>query len=773
LNLEQQRKQAKDLLRAHRHGNLEAAVRIARYLPRARNESPERLLHWAFTLSEAQFIIAREAGFSSWPKLKHHLVDSAPHKADVVDAIIDAALAGNDDAADAGLARDRDATHRSIHAAAAVADEEGAIAQLELHGDLANRRGAKRNWPPLLYLCCSRYRRSDPDAAAARLNIARRLIAAGADVNAAGPELGYTAAQVNLMFDEHVWHVIDGAAGRLASPEIVRPLLEAGADLTQTSEILSQAVRAGNLEVLKMLLDAGPKDWYQVGWALKACVLLEKPDAARILISHMARPRVPGAALIEAIRLERNPELIEILLGNDDHHPLTLRILREAYRAAVRHAQHAAAELLLRRGADDAAVTETDRVIASAINNDRAGVQRITTASEDDHRMLAWAIRTHRYDVVPLLLEAGLNPNVADRDGETPLHLAVRAQAIDTINCLLTAGARLHICNFEAETPLDAAVASADHGRRSEVIQRLLAAGARPATADTTLDREELNILFERAADAVAFGEFDTLRELLDEEPSLVHARSPRPHRATLLHYCGANGTEDPRQRTPPNAPAIAQLLIDRGADVNATCNFYGGGATTLGLVLTSIHPVRAGVRLTLVETLAKAGASEGLFAAATLGQLDQLRKFFAASSPAPSKAEVQSAFVWACQFGRTGVVDFLLDKGADITDQDGNGMTGLHMAAGGGHLDTVKLLIRRGAPLELKNVWGGTVLGNILWFAMNYDPNIDYTPIVEAVVAGGAHVDPDFIKWWTQVTPLFPSSKEPILELLGRYANG
>jgi hypothetical protein len=278
-----------------------------------------------------------------------------------------------------------------------------------------------------------------------------------------------------------------------------------------------------------------------------------------------------------------------------------------------------------------------------------------------------------------------------------------------------------------------------------------------------------MNILFERAADAVVFGELETLRELLDEEPSLVHTRSPRPHRATLLHYCGANGTEDPRQRTPPNAPAIAQLLIDRGADVDATCNFYGGGAETLGLVLSSIHPVRAGVRSALVETLVNAGAWEGLFGAATLGQLDRVRKFFATPSAPPSRADVQSAFIWACQFGRAAVADFLLKQGADIAYQDGNGMTGLHMAAGGGHLDTVKLLIQRGAPLELKNVWGGTVLGSILWFALNHDPNIDYTPIVEAVIEAGAHIDGDWPEWWSHITPLFPASKEPIGELLRR----
>jgi hypothetical protein len=45
------------------------------------------------------------------------------------------------------------------------------------------------------------------------------------------------------------------------------------------------------------------------------------------------------------------------------------------------------------------------------------------------------------------------------------------------------------------------------------------------------------------------------------------------------------------RQRTPANAPAIAQLLLERGADPNASCRLYGGGSTTLGLLLTSIHP--------------------------------------------------------------------------------------------------------------------------------------------------------------------------------------
>src|SRR5439155_17827579 len=149
---------------------------------------------------------------------------------------------------------------------------------------------------------------------------------------------------------------------------------------------------------------------------------------------------------------------------------------------------------------------------------------------------------------------------------QTPLHLAVTANAKDTIDVLLRADAKKDILNFDGETPFK---------------------------GEAKLESEELNVLFEQAADAVASGDIDKLRELLDEEPSLIHARSPRPHRATLLNYCGANGVEDQRQRTPANAAEIMQLLIDRGADVNAECNLYGGGNTTMGLLVTSIHPVR------------------------------------------------------------------------------------------------------------------------------------------------------------------------------------
>ncbi|MBY0491959.1 MAG: hypothetical protein K2R93_19110 [Gemmatimonadaceae bacterium] len=115
---------------------------------------------------------------------------------------------------------------------------------------------------------------------------------------------------------------------------------------------------------------------------------------------------------------------------------------------------------------------------------------------------------------------------------------------------------------------------------------------------------------FERAADAIVTGDLAALTVLLREEPALIHARSDRVHGATLLHYVAANGVENYRQRTPANIVAIATALLDAGADVNAACDVYGGGATTLGLTVTSAHPRAAGVQEALAQRLLDRGAT-------------------------------------------------------------------------------------------------------------------------------------------------------------------
>lgn len=282
---------------------------------------------------------------------------------------------------------------------------------------------------------------------------------------------------------------------------------------------------------------------------------------------------------------------------------------------------------------------------------------------------------------------------------------------------------------------------------------------------------------FEAAADAIVTGDAATLRRLLREDPELIRARSTREHRATLLHYIGANGFEDFRQKSPNNAVEIAKLLLDAGAEVDGLTDGAIGIGTPLGLVATSIHPVQAGVQIELLETLldhgasvdgapggwnpllaalhngrpqaaeflAQRGARLDLEGAAGVGQVDLVKAFLKGDA---TSAQMENGFLWACEYGRNSVVEFLLVKGVDLRTKGKTGLTGLHWAVVGGRLDTIRLLLEHGAPLEERNIYGGTALGQALWSVFNADPGIDYVPIIETLIHAGAEIEPGSLTW-------------------------
>jgi Ankyrin repeats (3 copies) len=281
--------------------------------------------------------------------------------------------------------------------------------------------------------------------------------------------------------------------------------------------------------------------------------------------------------------------------------------------------------------------------------------------------------------------------------------------------------------------------------------------------------------LFESAVDATIRGDIATLRRLLSVDQSLAKARSTRTHRLTLLHYLGANGFEGYRQTSPENAVTVATLLLDAGADVDAVGDGSFAGATTLGEVATSANAERAGVQVPLLsllvdhgasvdgapggwnplrsalhngclraaEFLASRGARVDLETAAGVGQLDIVKSFFNADGTLrgdATKAQMESGFVLAAAYGRMRVVKFLLEKGVNLSAGE-NDQTALHLAAHRGQLRMVEFLLDQGAPLEAPNAYGATVLGQATWSCMNSGLNIDYLPIIEALVTAGARV--------------------------------
>jgi hypothetical protein len=231
---------------------------------------------------------------------------------------------------------------------------------------------------------------------------------------------------------------------------------------------------------------------------------------------------------------------------------------------------------------------------------------------------------------------------------------------------------------------------------------------------------DEVDPRFEAAADAIQAGDLDALRRLLDADPSLVRMRSPFPHRQTLLHHVAANGIEAERQlRSPANAVDVLRLLIERGADPNATCDSYGGGsgATTMCLLISSAGPAAAGVQSALVDALCAGGARvdgidddglplwtaisfgytaaaealarcgarvDNLCFAAALGDLDVVRAYFGTdgvlrNDVAPVERMgahgprlepdriVEYSLIWAAAHDRLEVVEYLLTKNPDL----------------------------------------------------------------------------------------------------------
>jgi hypothetical protein len=111
-----------------------------------------------------------------------------------------------------------------------------------------------------------------------------------------------------------------------------------------------------------------------------------------------------------------------------------------------------------------------------------------------------------------------------------------------------------------------------------------------------------------------------------------------------------------------------------------------------------------------------------------------------------------------------------LLSFGADLEDDAGSDEPPLHMAVAGASLSVVKLLVARGAPLEQLNGYGGTPLGQAGWSFVNGDPDEDYVPIFDALLAGGAHIEDGWLAWLDKQKGRTLKQKVRIGEVLRRY---
>lgn len=260
---------------------------------------------------------------------------------------------------------------------------------------------------------------------------------------------------------------------------------------------------------------------------------------------------------------------------------------------------------------------------------------------------------------------------------------------------------------------------------------------------------------FAEALAAFDAGDAARLREMLAADPSLARARTnlDPPYgyfsAATLLHHVAGNPGRD--QRLPANVVELARILLDAGAEVDATTIGPNGG-TTMGLLITSKQAsdrgfsgplmdllLARGARLDLgpggldpslanhapraAERMIELGAKPDIFAAAALGRLDLLRAMFDADGKLlvrprrrgrlmSARDAIGLAMLYAYVAGRREAVDFLLEMDGNWDMTGVNNGTALHRAAWDGDLEMVQRLIARGADIYNRdNPWDSTPL--------------------------------------------------------------
>jgi ankyrin repeat protein len=437
VNLEQLRKQAKELVRAARAGDAEALARLGDLPP---------------ILASAQTVLAREHGYPSWPALVRAVEADA-------DAFVVAATSGR-----------RERAERLLAARPEI--ERDRWARLVLgrgfDGD-PNEVGGPRGWAPLHYVCHSCF---------ASLPLARELLERGADPNA------YFANEHGPM------SALYGAAGVRHDPELTRVLLKAGADPNtepRFGDALYHSVEPESTECLRTLLEHGAEP--RGSNALAHALDYPHPEHLRLLLEGGADAN-EGALLVHAVRRGRDPEFLRLLVEHGaelDRRGGEWSTPREHYKTAYQDA--------VLRGRDDlAAVLEElgastelsseERVVAAVARGERPDEPLPAELSPDAQEVLILAALGGRLDLVVDLVGPSFFGHVGGGPPGTLLHHAGWVGDPDVVRRLLARGADpVARSGAEYDTPLAWAALGSQAWRETgrdyvAVVELLLEAGA-------------------------------------------------------------------------------------------------------------------------------------------------------------------------------------------------------------------------------------------------------------------------------------------------------
>ena len=431
------------------------------------------------TLAAAQLVIARELGFTSWPRLKAAVESNSATPGQLVEAFVAASVERRLREAATILEAHPGIAAHSIYAAAVLGDGRTVSEMLAADPSGAVAIDEARGWPPLLHACYSRWHHIDPSRATGMAEVASLLLDAGASPNTNnGARVGYRSAL--------------GGAVEVSNPDVTRVLLDAGAS-PDDRQCIGEAAGHRDHRCLELLLSHGAR--VAGTWALDAAVDADDPQAVSLLtealrgatgqMANEATEALPGAAA------NASSEVVSALLAAGADRTACDSEGFSALRRAVRAGQAATAVLLVRHGAPDDS-TDVDRFIGASRRAGRAAAEQLLAEhpdlpdrlTGDDRAAVVEAAGSAPAAAVALMLELGFSPDDRNGFGEQPLHTAAYYGNAEVVRLLIDAGADLEALDARFDgTPL--AYATVGSGERAgqpgnwiETVRLLIDAGA-------------------------------------------------------------------------------------------------------------------------------------------------------------------------------------------------------------------------------------------------------------------------------------------------------
>jgi len=485
-NLEQLKKQAKSLLHAAR-AKEPAVLQRFQVLPTLARKSLNELQAADLALHDAQSVIAREHGFKSWNELREHVEERTLSFAAAVEEFVRCATGSAPTRAMRLLAMHPGIAHANLQAELVLGDADGVRARLEKDPEAARPPGGIQNWEPLLYACHTCLHHHAPERAAGLVEIARLLLAQGANPNAEyhwnwHRELPRTALWAALCATSHL--------------PLAQVLLEGGANPTDgvSTHITAGSGKLAALELLHRFglnvdgIPGGvPPLRYILGWA-------DKDAGVRWLLEHGANPNLSWGELNDAplhIAAQRwDVSMVELLVKHGADIQQRRADGRTAHTLAELYGNREIAAWLVAHGAKNE-LSALDRFIAMCARGDRAGAEAMLRAEpklrnelgREHHLMMHVPAERGDAQVLEAMLACGFDPNVKDIDGVTALHRASMAGHKDAARVLIAHGAAVNALDgMFSGTPLLWAAEGWSHGSNSadfvEVARVLIAAGS-------------------------------------------------------------------------------------------------------------------------------------------------------------------------------------------------------------------------------------------------------------------------------------------------------